>query len=137
MRNMVFPVLPQITSISINNGCGIVQDTRLLLFINRGDDHHLILLCIFSETLRCRARNRSADAYHFGVLTRTEIRRIEYLLHAKDLNTFLFRLLQSAEYALEHRFLDFLNGSFPSVFGRLIWISPERIILGMIYNLEI
>ena len=58
LRNVVFAILAQNRSVGINHNSCIVEDTRLLSFIDWNDDDHAVFFGEFLHQISCRIWNR-------------------------------------------------------------------------------
>jgi hypothetical protein len=117
-------------SASITAG-GVVVDARLILFVDRDDDHHLVLLRQLAHQ-----RDGGTVGHALGqvvparLLLGAEVGAVEDLLQAEQLDLLLRRLAISLTCLSTIAFLIFGRpASGPSTF--LAWIRPPRTMRGI------
>src|SRR5439155_6896343 len=110
MRDVVFPVLAEVTAVGVDHRRGVVVDTRHLALVDRHDHHHLVLLGELLHALDRRTWNRLGDVAPLGVLTGTEVWAVEDFLQAEDLDAFFACFLYIRKVLLLHRRADLRDG---------------------------
>src|SRR5690606_34902099 len=107
VRDVRLAILAEVFAIRIDNGGGVVIDARLLLFIDRDDEHHAELLRNVLHQFDGRPIGNFLDRLvPTRLLLGTEIRRREDLLKAKDLHTFSRRVFDELHLMVDVRLLD-------------------------------
>ena len=86
VRDVVLAVLAQIRAVRIVDRRRVVVHAGLLALVHRHDHRHLVLLRELRHQLRRRPGHRFGDVVPVRVLRRTEVRAVEDLLEAEDLD---------------------------------------------------
>src|SRR5688500_4416009 len=108
VRNVVFPILPEIRPVGIDDRGGVVVDAGGFLLVQRDDDHHLVLLRHFLHEAGSRPiRNLLDGIVPARALLGAEVRTGEDLLHAEDLNALAPCLLDELQVLVD---VGFTNG---------------------------
>src|SRR6266404_2883384 len=106
VRDVDLAVLAEVAAVGVDDGGGVVVDTRHLALIDRHDHHHLVFLRELLHPLDRRAGNRLGDVVPLGVLARTEVGAVEHFLQTKDLHALLACFLYIGKVLLEHCVAD-------------------------------
>src|ERR1043166_2254511 len=98
MRDMVLAVLAEVGAVGVDDGGGVVVDAGRLLFVQRHDDDHAVLLGQLLHELRRRSVGNLLRRFvPPRRLLGAEVRSGEDLLHAEELDAFLPGLLDQLD----------------------------------------
>src|SRR5262245_9690037 len=113
VRDVMFPILPEIRAVSVDYGGGVVVDAGNLFFVNRHDEHHAVLSCDLAHSLN---RRSLGDAFHHlvpaGLLLGAEVRAVEEFLETQKLHASPRRFVNERQVLVEHPLLDVVSGTF-------------------------
>jgi len=99
-------VLRYLPRYGVDDRGGVVVDARLILLVDRRDDHHPVLRGLLLEELRRRAvGDLLGVGVALGVLDLAEVRAVEELLQADRLHPLLRGGVDVPEMPLDHRVL--------------------------------
>jgi hypothetical protein len=104
-------VFAEVAAVGVDHRGGVVVDAGHRLFVDRDDDHHLVLLRELLHQFDGRAVGDALGrGVPFGILAGTEIGLGKNLLEAQDLHALTARLLDQRDVGVEHRLPDFFRG---------------------------
>ena len=107
VRDVRLAVLAEVLSVGVDHGGRVVVDPRLIFLVDRRHDHHPMLLRELAHQ-----GNRRAIRYALGevippcLLFGAEVRSVEELLQAEDLDLLARRLANERDMVVDHRLLD-------------------------------
>ena len=107
MRNVILAILAEISPVSVNDGRGVVVNAGDLFFVDRHDNHHVVLLCRLLHYPGRRAfRNLLDRVVPAHLLLGTEVWRREDFLHAENLHALFGRIFDQRQMFFEILLLD-------------------------------
>ena len=104
---MVFSVFTKVGTIGINDRRGVVVDASHLSLVNGNDDDHVVLLGQHLHTFGGGSWNLFCNVAPTRILAWAEVRPVEHLLQAEDLNTFRASFINEGKVLLHHGFSNF------------------------------
>ena len=103
VRDVMLAIFAEIFSVGVDDGGGVEVDAGHLLFVDRDDDHHVVLLGDLLHQLGGGAVGDALGQFvPAGVLLGAEIRAVEKFLQAEDLRFLLRGLLDQLEVLVDH-----------------------------------
>jgi hypothetical protein len=116
--NVVLSVLAEVFTISVNDGGSVIENTSHVLFVDGSDDNHLVFLGIFRQKVGGGAGDGFSRGIPGLVLAGAEVRSVEDLLEAENLDSLLAGFVDQRKMLLEHGVLDLIDGAFTFSHGQ-------------------
>ena len=110
MRDVNLAKLAEVLAVGVDHGGRVVVHAGQVLFVHRHDDHHLVLLGqVLHQLGRRPVGNPLGEVVPLDLLLGAEVRAVEQLLQADDLDALFGGLGDHGDVLVDHRLLDLLD----------------------------
>ena len=118
LRYVRLAVLAEVAAVRVDDRRRVVENAGVFLLVQGNHDHHGVPAGVCRDALRRGSRDGLGGGKPRGILTGAEIRRVEYLLQAKDLNAPAACFLDERNVPGHHAGGDFAHVSLCAALGQ-------------------